>query len=150
MFTSMKILSILFTFLIAVPAQASAQPRKDIPDMKIISRIESSNDPGAIGKLDEVGLFQLRPAVLADFNRVHSTTYPRQDLFDATLNHRIAVWYMNWIAARPGVNSTEDMIIAWNWGIGNYRNWVASGRAPSDLPAVTWAYLKKYREACQK
>jgi len=59
-----------------------------------IAEAESSFDPKIInGKA--VGLFQITPPVLADYNRLHRTAYQPADLLDPILNTRIAVEHIH-------------------------------------------------------
>lgn len=44
-------------------------------DMRAIAHIESSNNPMAIGSSGEIGLCQLMPGVLKDYNRTHGTKF---------------------------------------------------------------------------
>ena len=75
------------------------------------------------------------------------------------INTIIANWYMNWLYERCW--TIEDTIIAWNWGIGNWRDWKNGGseiecvKIPTDtcvlrrfksLPKTTQKYLAKYEK----
>lgn len=83
---------------------------------------------------------------------------------------RVANWYMNWLFDRCW--TVKDTLIAWNWGIGNWRRWKERNQAnetawnvPSvhpygedsfdlsydqmaddKLPKTTQDYLKKYEK----
>jgi len=84
--------------------------------------------------------------------------YEAQDLKDKRVNAHIANWYINWLYDRCW--TVKDTIIAWNWGIGNWRkfnnqrekceqiNTTTGGDCIESydnfLPQVTQDYLKKY------
>jgi hypothetical protein len=55
-----------------------------------LAQNESSFDPKAVTG-HAVGLFQITPVVLDDYNAHHGTSHARADLFDPVLNTRIAV-----------------------------------------------------------
>lgn len=81
--------------------------------------------------------------------------FEKDTLFYSEVNTFVANWYMNWLFDRCW--TVKDTIIAWNWGIGNWRKWKERGnevtceKIPLDicvfnqnLPKTTQAYLKKY------
>ena len=114
--------------------------------LEIIQNIESSGNADAVGRAGEVGLFQIHPITLEHFNKVHGTTHTRADLFNPELNARVASWYVDWLLDRPGVKTWEDVIIAWNWGTGNFRMWRKNFDSKfSRLPLMTQNYIIKYR-----
>ncbi len=158
----------LLTLLIA-PRLAYCHP----VDMKAIATIESNNDPKAVGKHGEVGLYQVSPIVLKHFNQSHGKIlkdvidgkYPFGDhleKIDANLkdpedNAFVANWYMNWLFDRCW--TVRDTLIAYNMGIGKWREWKESPCIlPSgeilpivkgcffELPNTTQEYLKKYEQ----
>jgi len=143
-------------------------------NMEVIAQIESSNNPEAVGAVGEIGLYQISPIVLKHFNQDHRNAtrgimaYEKSSvvrfgvpihiktLSDPYINTYIANWYMNWLFDRTW--TVKDTIIAWNWGIGNWRKWknnrcmngnlkiVVCKYQDSLLPKVTQDYLKKYEK----
>lgn len=116
-------------------------------DMSIISQIESNNNPNAIGKSGEIGLFQIMPCVLDDYNRYNASNFNRNALFCQNINKRVAQWYMTVRVPQMlkyyGIPVTiENVIYAWNCGIGN----VVKGR----IPKSTMAYMSKYSKLTRR
>lgn len=92
-------------------------------DMAIIASIESSNNPNAYNKRSgAVGLCQITPIVLLEFNKYRHTHYIMNDLYSPGLNKTIATWYMNMripeLLANYGIkDTTRARLIAYNAGI---------------------------------
>lgn len=158
-------------FPIAILALTLGSPAMAHPiDMDAIAQIESSNNPKAVGKSGEIGLYQISPIVLKHFNQsrkrlggddgatfVVDENVQAEDLKDPLVNEYIANWYMNWLFDRCW--TVKDTIIAWNWGIGNWREWQRKPCVDKEgvsnlwkdgcfnsLPKVTQDYLKKYEK----
>ena len=128
--------------------------------MNAIAMIESSNNPKAVGSSGEIGLYQISPIVLKHHNqwlKEHDEhlsisfvgTFPdNKALFNPKVNEHIANWYLGWLYDRCW--TIKDTIIAYNWGIGNWRKgcFSSQGKYMCDyrghLPKVTENYLKKY------
>ena len=150
-------------------------------DMAAIAEIESSNNPKAVGASGEIGLYQISPIVLKHFEQSEGTILKticddqgsfgchlerhKPKLKDKEDNETLANWYMNWLFDRCW--TVKDTIIAWNWGIGNWRKWysyettitscdgdkchkVVGIHDPFNkdvlLPKTTQDYLKKYEK----
>lgn len=125
--------------------------------MDAIAMIVSSNNPKAMGSSGEIGLYQISPIALKHFNTAAGDSFNRvskNELLQAHTNHMVAGWYFNWIYDRTW--TVKDTIIAWNWGIGNWRKWNKNKEhykiSPPDnfLPQVTQDYLKKYEKITGK
>lgn len=178
-FSGFSILLALMIFTtIFSPTTAQGHPI----NMDAIAQIESSNNPKAVSKDGSVGLYQITPICLKHFNQVNGPQfyiglgevesgsgfleakyrdYKADDLKDKKINSRIANWYMNWLYDRCW--TVKDTLIAWNWGIGNWREWrntnnpeihnltsAILGKAQISrddyLPKITQDYLKKYEK----
>jgi hypothetical protein len=94
--------------------------------LSALAQHESSFNPKAITG-HAVGLFQITPVVLDDYNASHGTSHARADLFDPVLNTRIAVDHLHRIvdlystvpALRPDWASRrwlELLTLGWNAG----------------------------------
>lgn len=120
---------------------AASQAAPEI-DLSAISRIESSNNPRAIGDGGRsLGLFQLSHYVVDDYNRHHNTRYLREDALDSKIAYKMAAWYLNveiprLLASFKLPVTPDNVLIAYNAGI----RAVLTGKTP----ASTKAYLKKY------
>jgi hypothetical protein len=91
-----------------------------------VAQNESSFNPKAVTG-HAVGLFQITPVVLKDYNAQHGTACTRADLFDPLLNTRIAVEHIHHIidlyskipALKPDWASrrwVELLTLGWNAG----------------------------------
>lgn len=113
-------------------------------DMDKIMMIESSGNPLAHNKKDNsIGLYQITPICLAEFNMFHKTEqYRESDLWNPVVNFKIADWYINnripkMLKYYKVEDTVENRIWAYNAGIGN----VVKGR----MPEITKNYIRKYR-----
>lgn len=132
-------------------------------DMKKLARIESSNNPSAVSPKGAIGLYQIMPIVLKHFNEtvplkscvgnspngcLTTKYYTPDDLLTSGVNEIVADWYLDWLWARIPLDDENEMIanllIAWNWGPGNWRKWYREGAKHKKLPKETQDFLKKY------
>lgn len=107
-----------------------------------IAQIESSGNPQAIGPGGDIGLFQVTPILLRDFNSRTGHHYLKNDMFDADNNTQVASWYLlkriPQMLRHYGIAvTTRNIIIAYNAGIK-----ILVYHKP--LPTITVRYLKKY------
>jgi len=115
-------------------------------DLDAIKMIESSGDPSAYRAADDsIGLYQITPVCLKEFNNFHSREkYTRADLWRADVNERIATWMLDvripqMLRHYKRPDTVRNRIVAYNAGIAR----VISKR---DIPAVTKQYIKKYEQ----
>jgi soluble lytic murein transglycosylase-like protein len=111
-------------------------------DMQKIAKIESSGNPLAIGKGGDIGLYQITPVLLKDYNNFHSIKYSRLQLFNATINTQIAQWYFEiripQLLRHFKIPVTQrNILICYNSGI----NTLVKNKK---LPEITRKYLIKY------
>lgn len=64
------------------------------------------------------GLMQISQYALNDYNRIHSTSYTMDDIYNVSINIDIGVWYFNQF--RSVANSWTEMYIIYNVGYGCY------------------------------
>ena len=111
-------------------------------DMVKIATIESHNDPSAYNRASgAIGLCQITPVSLEDFNRAHRTTYPIKNLWDGQFNIMVADWYANiripqMLRAYHIKDTVKNRLWAYNAGIGRVRHGI--------MPKETREYVKKY------
>jgi hypothetical protein len=116
----------------------------EIPNMAIIQRIESNGNPLAYNKHSGArGLYQLMPCVLQEYNQYNNTRYTKNDLFNASINTKIAHWYMlvrisDMLRAYRKPATIENYIKSYNAGIRS----VVKGY----MPVETRKYIAKYRK----
>lgn len=116
-------------------------------NLSVISKIESSNNPRALNKLDHGGLgsrglFQISDALRRDYNRLNKKNISSDDLFNPKINTSISEWAFN--SYFPSILkrlhkpvSVENLIVCQNAGCGALKR--------KSLPKITQQYLIKYR-----
>ena len=118
--------------------------------LSIIAQIESSNNPLAYNpKTQAIGLYQITSICLKEYNSFHKTKYTKKDLFNPTINKKIAFWYLNkripqMLKYYKCSVTIENILICYNWGIGNFLKWKKREGDIKKLPEETREYLRKY------
>jgi len=65
-------------------------------DMKAIAFIESSYNPLNYNRHSKaVGLYQITPICLKDYNKINKTNHRYIELFNPIFNYEVAYWYFN-------------------------------------------------------
>jgi soluble lytic murein transglycosylase-like protein len=141
-------LTCLFLASILLLASCMAIPaRADVIDMNAIMIIESQGNPNAIGTSGEIGLYQIMPCVLAEYNQFNKVNLQPKDLFNPLVNEQVARWYMG-VRLPQLFNhfrkpiTTNNIIWAWNAGIGRF--------VKNRLPKTTRDYLVRYARLARK
>ena len=110
-------------------------------NMRSIASIESSGNSRAYNaKSGARGLYQITPICLKDYLQYHNESITLDNLFEVSVNEKVAQWYMNiripQLLRHYGyTDSVENRLIAYNCGIS------CIGKK---LPAETRDYVKKY------
>uniref|UniRef100_A0A6H1ZFF2 Putative transglycosylase n=1 Tax=viral metagenome TaxID=1070528 RepID=A0A6H1ZFF2_9ZZZZ len=120
-------------------------------DVEAIIQIESGGNPNAYNaKSGAIGLMQITRIALSEWNEHHPQQQLNpEDLFDRNINSLVGTWYLDRIKKHyckvwkipPTV---ENILIGYNWGVGNLKKWYRQGHIYSKLPYETRQYLKKY------
>ncbi len=112
-------------------------------DMEAIKQIESGGNPEAVSSTGARGLYQIMPITLKAYNQRHKAEYSENDLFNPSINEKIARWYLE--IRIPELlryyNLEVDLVnVLWSYnaGIGRVRNGI--------MPEETERYIKKYME----
>jgi len=115
---------------------------KDV-DIPTIIIIESSGNPSAIGTHGEMGLMQITPIVLVEYNNFHNLylQFGSKQLFDPLINTTVGNWYINiripqMLKYYHIPDTINNRIWCYNAGIKN----VLEER----LPFTTRNYIQKY------
>ena len=112
----------------------------------LVQQIESNGNPKAFNRSSGArGLFQITPICLKHYNSVHRSSYSVQDLWRADVNTQVGTWYLRWLASKT--KNDDEVLIAYNGGIGNLRKWNGSFQS---LPLETRKYLTKYHKLEKK
>ena len=115
--------------------------------LPIIAQAESSGNPNAVGSAGEIGLYQISPILLSDYNNRlsrHRNSVKYEHLFNENVNEMICRWQINnIISALKKHNLPTDIAhicFGYNFGIGNMLKY----------PIPTWhknlIYRKVFKE----
>lgn len=110
-------------------------------NMKIIAHIESSNDCGAING-QAMGLYQITPIALLDYNRQTKSHIKKSGLFNCATSKKIASWMFKKripkiLKSKNKPITKENLIIGFNCGV---------GCVGKPLPKETRNYLIRYEK----
>jgi hypothetical protein len=92
-------------------------------DMAIIAEIESDNNDHAFNQgSGAIGLCQITPIVLKEYNQIWNKNFDRQYLFNGQFNLQVADWYMNHripylLKHFNQPDTLENRLLAYNAGI---------------------------------
>ncbi len=116
--------------------------------IKAIVKRESKFRYTARGSKGEVGLMQLMPDVVKDWNRVHKTNHSHNDAIDPILNLTIGTWYFAKARAHwKGHRQQNKLALAeYNAGRGNLINkWMKNLKPGMDvLDIVEFKSTREY------
>ena len=108
-----------------------------------IAMVESNNNPCKVGKLGEVGVFQIRQYVVDDVNRKYKTSYTIEDA-KTSKGREICKKYLqywgNWYEVKTG-RSANNQILA--------KIWNGGPKAPMKNNRTTVAMLRRYWKKVQ-
>ena len=118
-------------------------------DYEQVRLIESCNKDSIISSEGAIGAMQITPIVLKEWNKNHSIKYQNKDLLNRKINMKIGTWLLSeQIPLYFNQDSIPDKLtyklIAYNWGIGNFKRWYKQGHHYYKLPDETRDYLVKY------
>lgn len=111
-------------------------------DLSLISNIESGGHPEAHNSHSgAVGLCQITPIVLKEYNSYYGLWYKEADLYNGDFNKIVANWYMNkripqMLRAYKLEDTLKNRLWAYNAGIGKVKRGI--------MPLETKNYIKKY------
>ncbi len=118
-----------------------------------IIKVESNFDPDVVSSADARGLMQMLPSTYEWLTEKLGETYREQDLFDPETNIKYGTYYLQYLYSRFG--SWEKAIIAYNWGEGNFSEFLANeGYNEGDYDSIpvkeTRNYVKKVMHHWEK
>jgi len=135
-------ISVVATIILILFCQSLAHSQEI--DVNIIATIESNNTPTAMGKHGEIGLCQISPCVLKDFNKynMQGEGLQMRQMFDPYDNKIVAGWYLNkripqMLRAYNLPITLDNILWAYNAGIGKVKKGI--------LPKETKNYIAKYK-----
>ncbi len=117
-----------------------------------VIKCESSWNEDAVSDAGAVGLMQLMPSTaqtLADQGIVNSSVYDPDNLTDAETNIEYGTAYLSYLQRQ--LSDTDEVIAAYNAGIGNVQSWLESGGdiSSSIQYAETKIYLERVNSAME-
>lgn len=127
--------------------EASAARHGVDPDLVCaVIKCESSWNPTATSSAGAIGLMQVMPDTarsLVEMGLVDGSAWDAGDLTDPSTNIEFGCAYLGYLQGR--LSSTEEMVAAYNAGIGTVQGWLDEGGViPDDIAfAETRAYLQK-------
>lgn len=110
---------------------------------------ESGFDSNAKSNAGAMGLFQIMPSVLQDYNTKNNNTIPTDSLTNDSINTNVRNWYMNDLMNRGWntKNNPSDSVRvakalgAYNWGSGNLVNALNKAKADGVDIYNSWDWL---------
>lgn len=140
----MRTLIITVLLLTLTTGVAMAQPLTI--NINAIIQIESSGNPTAYNEKEiAIGLMQIRPCVVQEWNKAHpDDRHAIEDMFIPRLNVKVGTWYLEhripeMIRAYRRPDTIENRIIAWNAGIKYVKDHL-------EIPNSTRKYIARYLE----
>lgn len=115
-----------------------------------VIKCESGWDSSAVSSVGAQGLMQLMPETAADLvemGLVDGTAYDATDLTNPTVNIEYGCAYLGFL--QKNLSSTQEIIAAYNAGIGTVLSWLEDGGSvPDNISYVeTRVYLERVQEA---
>ena len=90
-----------------------------------VIKTESGFDSNAVSRVGAVGLMQILPSTGEWLAKYHlNDSFTSISLYDPQTNIKYGVYYLQYLFSRFG--SWEKAIIAYNWGEGNFSNFLQS------------------------
>ena len=115
-----------------------------------IINIESSYDKNAISNAGAKGLMQLLPSTAFDCAKRLDISIEEEQLFDGEVSIMLGCFYLRYLLDLFD-NNWINTLVAYNWGYGNVRDWIAMGNVEgngtiNNIPVKeTKDYLKKFK-----
>lgn len=115
-----------------------------------VCMIESGGDSSAISIEGAIGIMQLMPVTLTDWNNQHpNEKYTLKDIKRKRVNIKIGVWMLKkripeLLKFYKLPDAVNHRLICYNWGIGYFKSWYEKGADYRRLPDETKCYIIKY------
>ena len=90
-----------------------------------IIRAESTFDPACLSSTGAKGLMQIMKGTYRDIQKDLRLQEEYEDLTDGKFNVMCGTYYLNWLSRH--LDGTEQIVAAYNGGIGNVRKWLKDG-----------------------
>lgn len=113
--------------------------------IKTIMIIETGMNPRR-NSLGYEGFPQTKQHIINDVNKRYGTSFLVMDMYDAEKAAQFIHYYLKMVEKSQWVEDIDDLIIAYNWGLGNLRDYK---QGEKDLPVETSDYLAMFGAAKQ-
>ena len=146
---------VLISACVLIDGMAEGAEIEDL--VPFIIMVESSGNPSAVSHCGAIGLMQITPIVLKEWNATRDTRLFSTDirnhrpyrylknLFDPEKNITIGTWYLERLKNHYLKDSYTDerMLAAYNGGITRLRRLLRQGKDWQDMPRESVNYVKK-------
>jgi hypothetical protein len=96
------------------------EPNADL--IKAIMLIETGMTP-VKNELNYEGFPQTKQHIIDDVNNKNGTSFTMEDMYDAEKSAEFIHYYIKTISRSQHVNTLDDLVIAYNWGLGNLKKY---------------------------
>ena len=108
-----------------------------------VIKVESDFNPTDVSSAGAVGLMQMLPSTYEWLTTKLGDSYSQDDLYDPETNIKYGTYYLQYLYARFG--SWEKAIIAYNWGEGNFSEFLSEeGYTEGDYDSIPVKETKNY------
>lgn len=114
-----------------------------------VIQIESGGNPDAIGTSGEIGLMQITPIVVREWQNFcykmkigTCSLKEANELFNPTINKRIGTWYLKRLHNHYGFKTVEEVVQAYNCGPTRAK----TGKIPKSTIRYRKKVMKIYKE----
>ena len=108
-----------------------------------IIKVESNFDPSVVSSAGAMGLMQMLPSTYEWLTTKLGDNYSKDDLYDPETNIRYGTYYLQYLYSRFG--TWEKAIIAYNWGEGNFSEFLNNeGYTEGDYDSIPATETKNY------
>ena len=114
-----------------------------------VINIESGYDKDCVSNAGAIGLMQLLPSTAFDCANRLDMVITEKDLYNPEININLGCYYLSYLLDMFDGN-LENSLSAYNWGLGNVKNWIALGNIDdngtvTNIPVEeTVGYIRKY------
>lgn len=126
------------SILNAVQKLKAKGEKPDADLIKAIMLIETGMKPRK-NKLGYEGFPQTKKHIIQDINARYHTNFTMEDMYNAERSAEFIHYYIKSLQRSQYVNNLEDMVIAYNWGLGNLINYK---NGLEKLPTQSKDYVK--------
>lgn len=139
------------TFVLGILMFSSLNVADEV-DMECLGKTETNGNQFSYNIAGRaIGICQITEVCLNDYNEFNPwNQFCMYEMFNPIKNYRVAHWYLHFVeilAYKQLIKvKVDDLLIAYTWGPGRYRDWYKRGKKNQDLPGEVRRYLKRYHQ----